>query len=138
MYYLSACNKGLFQRNHCYILFLLFKKFFKYYETIFLIRTSLLTNKRNKCIIGKINLYFLTSQKMVKFFLQKFVIFNTITDSFSVEKWETLELVRRYVCENLLNLNCHCSIRFGIFQVVCKWIIIWEHFLLFIFYTIYW
>ena len=30
---------------------------------------------------------------------------------------EELELARRYVCKNLLNLDYHDSIRFGIFQV---------------------
>ena len=54
---------------------------------------------------------------MVRFSLQMFVIFNTITDSFLVEKWGTLERARRYVCKNLLNLDCLDSIRFDIFQV---------------------
>ena len=54
---------------------------------------------------------------MVKFFLQKFVIFNMITDSFLVDKWETLEHASRYVCKNLLNLDCQDSIHFGLFQV---------------------
>ena len=49
---------------------------------------------------------FLTSWKMVKFSLQKFDIFNMITDSFLIEKWGTLELARRHVCKNLLNLDC--------------------------------
>ena len=57
---------------------------------------------------------------MAKFFLQKFVIFNMATDSFLVEKWGTLELVRRYVCKNLLNLYCQDSIRFSIYQVSYK------------------
>ena len=54
---------------------------------------------------------------MVRFFLQMFIIFDTITDSFLVEKRGTLERTRRHVCKNLLNLNCLGSIRFGIFQV---------------------
>ena len=49
-------------------------------------KISLLTNIANKCIIRKINLYFLTLWKMAKFFLQKSVIFNMITESFLVEK----------------------------------------------------
>ena len=57
---------------------------------------------------------------MVKFSLQRFVIFNTITDSFLVEKWGTLERARRYVCKNLLNLDCENSIRFGTYQVAFK------------------
>ena len=36
-----------------------------------------------------------------------------ITDSFSVEKWETLERARRH-----LNLDCQVSIRFGIFKLL--------------------
>ena len=54
---------------------------------------------------------------MAKFFLQKFVIFNMITDSSSGKKWGTLEVVRRQDCKNLLNLGCQDSIRFGIFQI---------------------
>ena len=50
----------------------------------------LLTNMRNKRFMRKINLYFLKLSEMAKFFLQKFVIFNTITDSFSIEKCRTL------------------------------------------------
>ena len=58
---------------------------------------------------------------MAKFFLQKFVIFNMIADSFLAEKWGTLERARRYVSKNLkLNLDCQESIRFAIYQVSCK------------------
>ena len=57
---------------------------------------------------------------MAEFFLQKFVIFNVITDSFLVEEWGTLEDARKYVCNNVLNLDCQESIRFGIFQVAYK------------------
>ena len=49
-----------------------------------------------------INLSFLTLWKMAKFFLQMFVVFNMITDSFLVEKRRTLKRARRYVCKNLL------------------------------------
>ena len=55
---------------------------------------------------------------MAKFFLQKFVIFNMITDSFLVEKWGTLDGARK--CENVLHLDCQGSIRFGIYQVAYK------------------
>ena len=44
---------------------------------------------------------------MVKFFLQKFAIFNVIIDSILVKKWETLER------------TC-----FNIYQVAYKWRII--------------
>ena len=54
---------------------------------------------------------------MTKFFLQKFVIFNMMTDSSLVEKLGTLERARRYICKELLNLDCQDSIRFGVFQV---------------------
>ena len=36
MYYLSVCNRsGLFKSKYCYVLFLLFEKFIKYYEKYF-------------------------------------------------------------------------------------------------------
>ena len=57
---------------------------------------------------------------MAKFFLQKFVIFNMITDPFLVEKWGTSVGARRYTCKNLLNLDCQDSIRISIFQVAYK------------------
>ena len=128
MHYLSACNRDLLKSYICYVLFLPFEKSFKYCEKyfsfhlyIFLKKHFLVKKIRKTCVKRKINLYFLTSWKMVKFFLQKFVIFNTITDSFLVEKWWTLERARRYVCKNLLNLYCLGSIRFGIFQVAYNW-----------------
>ena len=49
-------------------------------------KISLLTNIRNKRVIRKINLYFLASWKIATFSLQKFVIYNLITDSFLIEK----------------------------------------------------
>ena len=52
---------------------------------------------------------------MTKVFIQKLVIFNMITDSFSIEKLGTIEHAGRYACRNLLNLDCQDSIRFGIF-----------------------
>ena len=57
---------------------------------------------------------------MAKFFLQKVVIFNMITDSFLVEKWGRLDRASRYVYKNLLNLDCQDSIRFDIYQVAHK------------------
>ena len=66
---------------------------------------------------------------MAKFILQKFVIFNMITDSFLLEKRAALERAKRYVCKNLSNLDCQDSIRFGIFQVSYQWRIISEDFL---------
>ena len=57
---------------------------------------------------------------MAKFFLQKFVIFSMITDSFLVEIRGALERATGYVFKKLLNLDCQHSIRFGIFQVVYK------------------
>ena len=88
-----------------------FEKHFKY---------CFLVNKYKKQMRHKENLYFLTLQKMPKFFLQKFVIFNMITDTFLIEKRRTLERARRYLCKNLLNPDCQNSIRFGIFQIVYK------------------
>lgn len=54
---------------------------------------------------------------MANFFLQKFAIFDMITNLLLVEKWGTLEIVSRYDWKNLLNLGCQTSIRFSIFQV---------------------
>ena len=71
----------------------------------------------------------MTSWKMTKFFFQKFVIFNMIIDSLLVEKWGTLERAVRYVCKNLLNIDCQVSILLGIFQVSYAWRIIWLEFL---------
>ena len=128
MYYLSSCNRGLFKSYYCYVLFLPFDKSFKYYikkinsisayspKTIFL-----LIIMRSKCLKKIINLYFLTSWKMTKFFPQKFVIFNMITDYFLAEKQGRLECERRYVCQILLNLDIRESIRLGTFQVAYKW-----------------
>ena len=50
---------------------------------------------------------------MTIFFLQKFVNFSMIADSFLVEKWGTLEHAKRYVCKNLLNLDCQDSVCFA-------------------------
>ena len=46
------------------------------------------------------------SLKMAKFSLQKFDVFNMVSDSLLVENWGTLEPARRHVCKNLLNLGC--------------------------------
>ena len=45
MYYLSACNGGLFKSYDCYVLFLPFEKPFKYYE--FFLITSLYILEKN-------------------------------------------------------------------------------------------
>ena len=57
-------------------------------------KISLLTNIRNK---RDFFFFFLTSWQNVIFFLQKFVIFSMVTDSFLVKKQGTLERTRRYV-----------------------------------------
>ena len=55
----------------------------------------LLTNTRNKYVFRKINFYFFDVMKDgLIFILQKFVIFNMVTDCFLVEKLETLERAR--------------------------------------------
>ena len=85
--------------------------------SIYYWKKGFLSKKYKKQMCYKeIYLYFLTSRKMAKFFLQKFVISNMITDYFLVEIWGTLERARRYVCKNLLNLNCQDSIYFDIFK----------------------
>ena len=50
-------------------------------------------------------------------FPRKYFIFNRITDSFLVEKLGTLEHARRYVCKNVLNLNCQDSICFAFLKL---------------------
>ena len=60
MYYLSAYNRGLFKSYNCYVLFLAFKKSFKYYENfkfylyIFL-KKKFLANKYKKQMCYKEN-----------------------------------------------------------------------------------
>ena len=49
---------------------------------------------------------------MPKFSFQKFSIFNMITDSFLIGKWETIERAKRYVY-----LDFQGSVRFSTFQV---------------------
>ena len=61
----------------------------------------LLTNIRNKYVIKEVNLYFCDVIEMAKFFLQLFIIFNIITDSFLIEKWGTLEHARGCLYRNL-------------------------------------
>ena len=121
--------RDLFKSYYCYILFLPFENSFKHYEKyfqfhfyIFLEKNFLWTNIRNKCVMKKINLYFLMYEKWPNF------LFKCL--SFLVEKRGTLERAWRYVCKNPLNLDCQYSITFAIFQVVYKWIIIWKEFLL--------
>ena len=93
MYYLSAGNRGLFKSYYCYVLFLPFEKSFKYYEKCIyfylciFFKKNYFFNKYKKQMCYKENksLVFLTSLKIAKFFLQRFVIFNMATDSFLVE-----------------------------------------------------
>ena len=125
MFCLSACNRSMFKSYYCYVLFLPFKNlsnFMKsFFNSIFIYswnKILLLTKIRSKCFIRKKNLYFLKLSKMAKFFLQMFVIFNMITDSFLVEKCVTLERTRTYVCKNLLNLDYQNSICFGIIELL--------------------
>ena len=74
-------ESDLFKSSDYYVLFFPFEKSFKYYEKLFqfhhymFLKKILLLNKpKTKCVIRKRNLYFLTSWKIVKFYLQKFVI----------------------------------------------------------------
>ena len=71
-------NGGLFKSYYCYVLILPFEKYFKYYEKCFyfhfyilLRKISLLTTVRNKCVIMKVNLYFLDIMKNDKIFSSK-------------------------------------------------------------------
>ena len=120
MYYLSACNRGLFESYYCYVLFLPFKKSLRHYEKyfqfhlyIFLKKNFLVNNyKKQMCYKEKISLL-LKAWKMAVFFLH----FQYITDSFLVEKWETLERARRYVWKSLSNLDCLDGICFAFFKL---------------------
>ena len=71
MYYLSACNRGLFKSCYCYVLFLPFEKSLEYYEKYFWFQNSVLTNIRNKCVRRKINFYFFELMKNGQFFPSK-------------------------------------------------------------------
>ena len=75
------------------------------FDSIFLYilkKHSVLTNIRSKYLMRNINLSFLALWKMAKLFLQMFVIFNMITDSFLVKKGGTLEHARKYVYKNFI------------------------------------
>ena len=98
-------------------------------------KVSLSTHMRNKCVMREINLYFLTLRKMAKFFLQKFFVYNMITVSKEMENIRTCKEIHLQI---LINLDCQDSIRFGICQVVYKWRIVWEEFLLPIFCKMFW
>ena len=76
-------------------------------------KISSLTTIRNKCVIRKKYLYYWSHEKWPYFFF----IFNMITDSFLVEKWETLERARRYVWKSLSNLDCLDGICFAFFKL---------------------
>ena len=60
---------------------------------IFEKKGSLLTYMRNKCVMREVNLYFLTLWKMVKFFLQKFFVFNMITVSKEIGNIRTCKVM---------------------------------------------
>ena len=80
----STCNRGLFKSYYCCVLFLPFENL-----------ANVMKNAFNAIFMYFLFAYFLTSWKMIRFFLQKFVIFNIITDPFLVEKGETLKIARR-------------------------------------------
>ena len=123
MYYLSVCNSSLLKSHYCYVLFFSFEKFFKYYEFFFYPisifswkNISLLTNIRNKWVIRKINFDLMKNGQIFPSKLchfqcdHKFLLSREMGSS---RRW-------KYVSKNLLNLNFHHSISFGIFQVGCK------------------
>ena len=76
-------------------------------------KISLLANVRNKCVIRKINLYFFDARKNDQIVPSKVCYFQYDHRIF-FKNWEC---VNRYVLKNVLNLDCHDSICFGIFQV---------------------
>ena len=82
-------------------------------------KKNALFNKYKKQMCYKENKsIFWRHEKWPEFLLQKFFIFNVITDCFLVQKLRTLEHARKYICKILRNLDCQDSICFGIFQVV--------------------
>ena len=94
------------------------QKFLQILWKIFLIpEFSANKYKKQMCYKENKSLFFLSLWEMARFFLQKFVIFNMITDSFLIEKWGALERARRNVWINSSNLDCQDSIRFNIYQV---------------------
>ena len=75
IYYLSACNRGLFESCYCYVLFLPFEKSVKYYEI--LLQNPVLPNIRNKCVIRKMNLcFFIFSFSSLSFSIWSRIIFQ--------------------------------------------------------------
>ena len=54
MYYLPACNRGLFKSCYCYVLFFPFKKFSKFYEKYSWFQNSVLTNIRKKSLFFEV------------------------------------------------------------------------------------
>ena len=134
MYYLCACNRGLFKNYYRYVLFrhsknlIFYEIYFWFLLYIFFKKFRL--NKYKKQICHKENKsFFLIYEKWpnCSFRSLLFLIYPQIF--FLAEKWRTIERARRYVCKNLLNLDSQDSIRFGICQVAYKWRIIWEEFL---------
>ena len=87
MYYLSACNRDLFVKVTIAMFYFWHSKNLSsvmkdiFIPSLYILENSisLLANIRGKCVIRKINLYFLTSLKMTKMFLQNFVAFNMAT-----------------------------------------------------------
>ena len=64
-------------------------------------KKNFLVNKYKKQMCYKEN-KFLFFGAIENGLLQKFVIFNMITDRFLVEKWRTLEHAGKQVCKNLI------------------------------------
>ena len=129
MHYLSACNRDLFKSCYCYVLFLPnlsnIKNIFNSISIYYWKKVSLLTHMRNKCIMREINLYFLTLWKMAKFFLQKFVVLNMITVS---KEMGNIRKCKEIHLQKLIKFRL--SGKYSLWQVVYKWRIIWEEFLL--------
>ena len=61
---------------------------------LYILENNFLFNKYKKPTYKENKSSFLTSRKMAIFCLQKFVIFNMITDSFLVEKWGNIRVCK--------------------------------------------
>ena len=126
MYDLSACNRRLFKTYYCFVLFLLFKSFFKYYEKYFwfhlyLFEKTFLVNKYNKkCVIRRImyfckNLLNLDCRDSIRFGICKM-------------KGHLGRVSPSHFLQNvLIEISCVCSKKFcNSYCVLCHFLISWS------------
>ena len=93
MYYLSACNRGLFKSYYCYVLLLPFKKPFKYYKKYF---QFLIPPLKKKLISQQIQEIF--SSRVCHFQYDHRFVFSR--EKGNIKIYKELRII------NLLNLGC--------------------------------